>query len=81
MCTKVFSDGDVHAYFNPFNSPYDAYINYMNVLSDFLIRLNSEVPENEQERELATLASIIYEKNLEIEKYEAETKTSKSIGS
>ena len=34
MCTKYFSDGDVHKYFNPFDSPYDSYINFMNVLSD-----------------------------------------------
>ena len=38
MCTKWFSDGDVHKYFNPYNSPYDAFINYMNVLSDLIIR-------------------------------------------
>ncbi|MCU4157348.1 glycoside hydrolase family 57 protein [Carboxylicivirga sp. A043] len=39
MCTKFFSDGDVHSYFNPYNSPYDAFINYMNVLSDFKLRI------------------------------------------
>ncbi|HNQ83576.1 MAG TPA: glycoside hydrolase family 57 protein [Bacteroidales bacterium] len=39
MCTKWFSDGDVHKYFNPYGSPYDAYINYMNVLADFRLRL------------------------------------------
>jgi alpha-amylase len=32
MCTKHFSDGDVHKYFNPYDSPYDSYINFMNVL-------------------------------------------------
>jgi alpha-amylase len=40
MCTKWFSDGDVHQYFNPYGSPYDAFLNYMNILSDFLIRVN-----------------------------------------
>ncbi len=35
MCTKWFADGDVHAYFSPFESPYEAFINYMNVLRDF----------------------------------------------
>lgn len=40
MCTKYFSDGDVHKYFNPYDTPYDAFINYMNVLSDFIIRVN-----------------------------------------
>lgn len=34
MCTKWFSDGDVHKYFNPYSSPYDAYIIYVNVLND-----------------------------------------------
>jgi hypothetical protein len=32
MCTKYFADGDVHKYFNPYDSPYDSYINFMNVL-------------------------------------------------
>jgi alpha-amylase len=72
MCTKVYSDGDVHSYFNPFDSPYDAFINYMNILSDFIIRLNVAVPENETEYELATLAKIIFEKNKQLEKYEEE---------
>ncbi len=40
MCTKWFSDGDVHKYFNPYESPYEAFINFMNVLSDFIIRLD-----------------------------------------
>ena len=40
MCTKWFSDGDVHKYFNHYNTPYEAYINYMNILSDFRLTLN-----------------------------------------
>ncbi|MCX7862499.1 MAG: glycoside hydrolase family 57 protein [Bacteroidales bacterium] len=43
MCTKWFSDGDVHKYFNHYDTPYEAYINYMNVLSDFELRLNEAV--------------------------------------
>ena len=39
MSTKFFTD-PMHASFNPYNSPYDAFINYMNILSDFEIRLN-----------------------------------------
>lgn len=35
MCTKYWNDGDVHAYFSCYESPYDAYITYMNTLSDF----------------------------------------------
>ncbi len=41
MCTKWFADGDVHEYFNPYASPFEAFINYMNVLSDFKIRLDA----------------------------------------
>ena len=40
MCTKWLADGDVHQYFNPYPSPHDAYINYMNILNDFSRRLN-----------------------------------------
>ncbi len=43
MCTKFFSDGEVHKYFNPYDTPYEAFINYMNVLSDFIIRVNDEI--------------------------------------
>ncbi len=39
MCTKWFADGDVHKYFNPYNSPYDAFINYMNILQDLRQKL------------------------------------------
>lgn len=39
MCTKFFSDGAVHKYFNPYDTPYEAFINYMNVLSDFNLRI------------------------------------------
>ncbi|MBN2615104.1 MAG: polysaccharide deacetylase family protein [Bacteroidales bacterium] len=45
MCTKFFSDGDVHMYFNPYGSPYEAFINYMNVLSDFTLRVKSACPQ------------------------------------
>jgi alpha-amylase len=41
MCTKWFADGDVHKYFNPYDSPYDAYINYMNVLDHVASRLGA----------------------------------------
>jgi alpha-amylase len=34
MCTKWFADGDVHRYFNPYESPYEAYINFMNIIDD-----------------------------------------------
>ncbi len=43
MCTKFFSDGSVHNYFNPYNTPYEAFINYMNVFSDFEIRVKEKI--------------------------------------
>ena len=41
MATKWLSDGDVHSYFNPYGSSYEAFINYMNVLSDFEIEVEN----------------------------------------
>lgn len=43
MCTKWFSDGDVHKYFNPYDSPYDAFISYMNVLNDLKMRISEKL--------------------------------------
>lgn len=43
MCTKWFSDGDVHAYFSPYSSPYDAFIYYMNALRDVRYRLSEHM--------------------------------------
>ncbi len=45
MCTKFFSDGEVHRRFNPYDTPYEAFINYMNVLSDFIIRVDNALAE------------------------------------
>lgn len=39
MCTKWFNDGDVHAYFSPYESPYDAFLYFMNALRDVRWRL------------------------------------------
>lgn len=39
MCTKWFKDGDVHAYFSPYSSPYEAFMNIMNALHDIEFRL------------------------------------------
>jgi len=44
MCTKYFEDGDVHKYFNPYESPYDSYINFMNVLDNVRSRLKISGP-------------------------------------
>jgi alpha-amylase len=48
MCTKFFSDGSVHEYFSPYATPYDAFTNYMNVLSDFILRVKEKYTEREK---------------------------------
>jgi len=78
MSTKFFSDGAYQVYYNPYDTPYEAYINYMNVLSDFSIRLNSLVPEDNQDMEIASLTQVISEKDMLIGKYENEIKRLKS---
>jgi alpha-amylase len=72
MCTKFFSDGAVHSYFNPYDTPYDAFINYMNILSDFALRVNAAVPQTDVEQEISNLTRMIEEKDQTIEKYEEE---------
>jgi alpha-amylase len=63
MCTKFFSDGAVHAYFNPYETPYDAFMNYMNILSDFEIRINRMCPATEDQIEILKLDSQIKAKD------------------
>jgi alpha-amylase len=46
MCTKYFADGDVHKYFNPYDSPYDSYINFMNVLGNLYERCSAKTTGN-----------------------------------
>lgn len=41
MSTKLGDDGAVHTHFSPYPSPYEAFMNYMNVLSDFSIRVQA----------------------------------------
>jgi alpha-amylase len=72
MCTKFFSDGEVHKFFNPYGNPYEAFINYMNVLSDFTLRLNTLVPTNENEAEMTKLKKIIEEKSKKLEEAQLE---------
>lgn len=57
MATKWFSDGDVHSYFNPYDTPYEAFINYMNVFSDFAreVRLRYEAMGESQSKPAAKI--------------------------
>ncbi len=52
MCTKWFADGDVHKYFNPYDTPYDAFINFMNVLEDLKRRIE-EIENHKITRDVA----------------------------
>jgi alpha-amylase len=48
MCVKWFADGDVHKYFNPYDSPYDAFITYMNVVRDVHMRATGKQPDTDK---------------------------------
>ena len=45
MCTKYFNDGDVHKYFNPYDTPYESYINFMNILNDMIYRMKKLIQD------------------------------------
>jgi alpha-amylase len=51
MSLEQLHGGKMHSSFNPYSSPYDAFLNYMNVLSDFLIRVN-EYENNQMSADL-----------------------------
>lgn len=80
MSTKFFSDGEVHSYFNPYSTPYEAFINYMNVLSDFKIRVDAAVPSG-KDGEISRLSKIIQEKDETIAKYDKEIQRLKKTAS
>jgi alpha-amylase len=68
MATKFFSDGAVHAYFNPYETPYDAFMNYMNVLSDFEIRLRKWFPDTAEQDQIYKLGAQAIERDMIIAK-------------
>jgi alpha-amylase len=63
MCTKYFADGDVHKYFNPYDSPYDSYINFMNVLDN----LNKRCSKDSLGGEISSTLQNTADRLLEIE--------------
>ncbi len=75
MCTKFFSDGAVHQYFNPYESPYDAFMNYMNVLSDFELRMDSVCPEQSEKLEVINLRNKVEQIEGELNEREKEIRT------
>jgi len=69
MCTKWFNDGDVHKYFNPYDSPYDAFIAFMNILNDFKMRLKSEKEHAYRRASLKIKNLLNRPKNSKLNKY------------
>ncbi|MDD4589202.1 MAG: glycoside hydrolase family 57 protein [Parabacteroides sp.] len=62
MSTKHLGTG-----FSPYDNPYDAFNNYMNVLSDFIVRVKAEFPETIENEELNSLLTTIKNQGEEIE--------------
>jgi alpha-amylase len=78
MSTKFFSGSHKQIFVNPYNSPYEAFINYMNILSDFTMRLNDETPcLNDEHKNSEKLKEIIREKDKKIKILEFELETLK----
>ena len=67
MSTKHFSDGAAHALFSPYESPYQAFTNYMNVLADFIVRVEEQFPLSIENEELNALLTTIKNQESEIE--------------
>lgn len=72
MSTKHSSDGSVHSHYSPYESPYAAFTNYMNVLSDFMTRVREQFPENIENEELNSLLLTIRNQENEIEQLNRE---------
>lgn len=67
MSTKHMADGDVHSHFSPYDTPFQAFTNYMNVLSDFIVRVEEQYPLSIENEELNSLLTTIRNQALEIE--------------
>lgn len=72
MSTKHFSDGSIHSHYSPYDSPYMAFINYMNVLSDFIVRVEEQYPLSIENEELNALLTTIRNQSHEIEELNKE---------
>jgi len=67
MSTKHKGDGEVHSHFSPYATPYEAFTNYMNVLSDFIVRVEEQYPLSIENEELNALLTTIRNQAREIE--------------
>lgn len=72
MSTKHSEDGSVHSHYSPYDSPYMAFTNYMNVLSDFMIRVDEQFPSSIGNEELNSLILTIKNQENEIEQFNRE---------
>lgn len=72
MSTKHFYDGSTHSKFSPYQSPYDAFNNYMNVLSDFINRVKAQYPDTVDNEELNSLLTTIHNQEREIKRLQTE---------
>ena len=77
MTTKHYSNGVVLAQNIPYESPYEAFMNYMNVLSDFIERVNAQYPTSIENEELNALLKTIYNQGQEIEELKEKLKKAK----
>ncbi len=75
MSTKHFSDGATHSQYSPFPTPYDAFSNYMNILSDFIGRVKAQFPDSVENEELNALLLTINNQALEIKSLQSKLKT------
>jgi len=78
MSTKRSSDGAIHQHFSPYESPFDAFTNYMNVLSDFMLRVSAQYPSSIDNEELNSLLKTIQNQEVTIESLESEVKQLKA---
>ncbi|MGN1237913.1 MAG: alpha-amylase, partial [Muribaculaceae bacterium] len=67
MCTKHRNDGAVHSHYSPYDTPFMAFMNYMNVLSDFIVRVEEQYPLSIENEELNALLTTIRNQAKEIE--------------
>lgn len=67
MSTKHFADGAIHSLFSPYETPFQAFTNYMNVLADFIVRVEEQYPLTIENEELNSLLTTIRNQAREIE--------------
>ncbi len=75
MSTKHFADGAAHSMFSPYETPFQAFTNYMNVLSDFIVRVEEQYPLTIENEELNSLLTTIRNQAREIETLNKEVGT------